>query len=112
MLGGTSLVTIFVPRGAMARRRGLGAFKRPTFGGFELEDILYAIAPLTWLGWLEPFLVCVAIGTPLFALWCAWRLRRLRSGLDPAPSDRHISMSRGMGQDAGGQTPDVANRRE
>jgi phosphatidylglycerophosphate synthase len=116
VLGGTSLVAIFVLRGAMARRRGQAAFKQPAFGGFELEDILYVIAPLTWLGWVEPFLVCVAIGTPVFALWCSWQLRHLvperASGLDPAASDGQIDSSRGMGQDAGGQTPDVAARRE
>jgi len=113
VLGGASLVTIFLLRGEMARRRGLAAFKQPIAGGFELEDILYAIAPLTWLGWLGPFLVCTAIGTPLFALWCAWRLRRMASqgaGLDPAP-DTRLTTSRGMGQQAGGQSPEVGNRR-
>jgi phosphatidylglycerophosphate synthase len=114
VLGGASLVAIFLLRGEMARRRGVGAFKQPLVGGFELEDILYAIAPLTWLGWLGPFLVCTAIGTPLFALWCAWRLWRLSpddgTGLDPAPAGR-IRPTRGMGQEAGGQSPDVRHRR-
>jgi archaetidylinositol phosphate synthase len=114
VLGGASLVTIFLLRGEMARRSGVGAFKQPIAGGFELEDILYVIAPLTWLGWLGPFLVCTAIGTPLFALWCAWRLWRLSPGsspgLDPAP-DARIRPRRGMGQEAGGQSPDVGHRR-
>ncbi len=77
LLGGVSLVTIFVVRGEMARRRGAGAYRQPRTAGFELEDILYLIAPLTWLGWLGPFLVLTAIGTPLFAAWCTWRLWRL-----------------------------------
>jgi archaetidylinositol phosphate synthase len=114
VLGGASLVTIFLLRGEMARRSGVGAFKQPIVGGFELEDILYVIAPLTWLGWLGPFLVCTAIGTPLFALWCAWRLWRLSPaagpGLDHTPEGR-IRPTRGMGQEAGGQSPDVGNRR-
>jgi archaetidylinositol phosphate synthase len=87
VLGGAALLGIFVLRSEMARRRGEGAFKQPMVGGFELEDILYVIAPLTWLGWLGPFLVCTAIGTPLFALWCLWQLWRLpraASGLDHA----------------------------
>ena len=116
LLGGRSLLAIFALRGELARRRGPGAFKQPTAGGFEVEDILYLIAPLTWLGWLGPFLVCTAVGTPLFALWCAWRLRDSRPGsgpgLDPAASAGHITVSRGMGQDVGGRTPDVASRRE
>jgi archaetidylinositol phosphate synthase len=112
VLGGASLLAIFALRGEMARRRGVGAFKQPIAGGFELEDILYVIAPLTWLGWLGPFLVCTAVGTPLFTMWCAWRLWRLARegpGLDPAP-EGHIRRSRGMGQQAGGQSPD-GNRR-
>jgi phosphatidylglycerophosphate synthase len=113
VLGGASLVAIFVLRGAIVRRRGIGAFKQPVAGGFELEDILYAIAPLTWIGWLGPFLVCTAIGTPLFALWCGWRLWRLAPDggvrVDP-PDDGRISRSRGMGQDAVGRSPDVGSR--
>lgn len=76
VLGGVALVAIFLLRGAMARRRGSGAFRQPRFVGFELEDILYVIAPLTWVGWLGPFLVCTAVGTPLFALWTAWQAWR------------------------------------
>lgn len=114
VLGGASLVTIFVLRGALARRRGLAAFKQPIRGGFELEDILYVIAPLTWLGWLGPFLVCTAVGTPLFTLWCAWQLWRTTpddgAGLDHPPDGR-IRPSRGMGQDTVGRSPDVGSRR-
>jgi archaetidylinositol phosphate synthase len=117
VLGGASLVAIFLLRGEMARRRGPEAFQQPVAGGFELEDVLYAIAPLTWLGWLGPFLVCTAIGTPIFALWCAWRLWRLapdaarasRTGLDHARS-APINSARGMGQDARGRSPDAGSR--
>jgi archaetidylinositol phosphate synthase len=117
VLSGASLLAIFLIRSAMARRRGLGAFRQPELGGFEIEDILYVIAPLTWLGWLAPFLVAVAIGMPLFALWCAWRLARLPfepggkkgAGLDHAPG-AHIRPARGMGQDRVGRSPDVGSR--
>jgi phosphatidylglycerophosphate synthase len=113
VLGGASLLAIFVIRGEMARRRGLGAFSQPELGGFEIEDILYLIAPLTWLGWLGPFLVATAIGTPLFTLWCAWRLAHPvpetgGPGLDHPPAAR-IRPSRGMGQDRVGR-PDVGSR--
>jgi phosphatidylglycerophosphate synthase len=114
LLGGASLLGIFLLRGEMARRSGAGAFKQPVAGGFELEDILYVIAPLTWLGWLGPFLVATAIGTPLFALWCAVRLWRLpphvETRLDHAPT-AHIRPKPGMGQEAGGPSPDVRPRR-
>jgi len=113
VLGGASLLAIFFLRGELARRRGPEAFRQPGAAGFEIEDILYAIAPLTWLGWLGPFLVLTAIGTPLFALWCGWRLARSggrgAGGLDHAPGGR-IRPSRGMGQDAVGRSPDVGSR--
>jgi len=114
VLGGTSLLAIFLIRGAIARRRGTGAFRQPEAGGFEIEDILYLIAPLTWLGWLGPFLVAVAIGTPLFTLWCAWNLARVRRatggvGLDHPPG-AHIRPTRGMGQDRVGRSSDLGSR--
>jgi hypothetical protein len=45
--------------------------EQPAVGGFELEDVLDLIAPLTWLGGLEPFIVAAGIGAPLYALWTA-----------------------------------------
>jgi phosphatidylglycerophosphate synthase len=114
VLGGASLVSIFLLRGALERRRGSEAFRQPTAWGFELEDILYAIAPLTWLGLLGPFLVGTAIGTPLFALLCAWRFFRSRAGSKVAvldhPADAHIRASRGMGQDGGERSTRVGSR--
>jgi phosphatidylglycerophosphate synthase len=110
VLGGCSLVTIFLLRGAMARRRGPIAFAQPRFAGFELEDILYVIAPLTWLGWLGPFLVLVAIGTPLFALWTTWQfLGQGRKGLDQSVSAR-LTAAGGMREDAAGRSPDAGSR--
>jgi archaetidylinositol phosphate synthase len=110
VLGGCSLVAIFLLRGAMARRRGPAAFEQPRFAGFELEDILYSIAPLTWLGWLGPFLVLVAIGTPLFAVWTARGfLLAARKGLDRPVAARFTAAGR-MGQDVGGPSPDTEGR--
>ena len=114
VLGGASLLAIFLIRSAIARRRGPGAFRQPEAGGFEIEDILYLIAPLTWLGWLAPFLVAVAIGTPLFTLWCVWSLARVRRatrgvGLDHPPG-AHIRRTRGMGQDRVGRSSDLGSR--
>lgn len=68
---GVAFVAIFSLRGAIIRRRGRDAVAQPTVGGFEIEDVLYLIAPLTWLGGLEPFLVAAGIGAPLYALWAA-----------------------------------------
>ncbi len=50
----------------------------PGFAGFELEDGIYLIAPITWLGWLTPFFVACGIGATLYCLWSAWSLVKLR----------------------------------
>ena len=46
----------------------------PSWGGFELEDGIYLIVPLTWLGWLQPFFVLSSIGQVVF---CLGMLRKL-----------------------------------
>jgi len=46
----------------------------PGFAGFELEDGIYLLAPLTWLGWLEPFFIAAATGAVMYAAWTAWTL--------------------------------------
>jgi phosphatidylglycerophosphate synthase len=51
----------------------------PGVAGFELEDGIYLIAPITWLGWLEPFFVLCGIGATVYCLWTAWTLLRLRT---------------------------------
>ena len=108
LLGGTSLVAIFVSRSALAQRRGPQALAQPHAWGFEIEDILYLIAPLTWLGLLGPFLVAVAIGTPVFASWLIWRSWTL-AGLDSSATARVRRMR--VGGDAGGSVADLHSRR-
>ena len=41
----------------------------PGIGGFELEDGIYLIAPITWLGWLTPFFVAASIGASIYLFW-------------------------------------------
>ncbi len=50
----------------------------PGFAGFELEDGIYLIAPITWLGWLTPFFVACGLGATVYCLWSAWSLMKLR----------------------------------
>jgi archaetidylinositol phosphate synthase len=50
----------------------------PALGGFELEDGIYLIAPIAWLGWLEPFFIGAGIGATIYTLWTLATLRRLR----------------------------------
>jgi archaetidylinositol phosphate synthase len=50
----------------------------PALYGFELEDGIYLIAPITWLGWLEPFFIAAGIGAAIYTLWTLATLRRLK----------------------------------
>lgn len=45
--------------------------------GFDLDDLLYLLAPILWLGWLMPLLVGACIGTTCMMVLTGWRLRRL-----------------------------------
>ncbi len=74
---GLALLAIFNLRSALARRRPAAeAFHQPAVAGFEIEDILYLIAPITWLGGLSWFVAAAGVGAPLFAVWSGLLLRR------------------------------------
>ncbi|OHC74247.1 MAG: hypothetical protein A3G18_07280 [Rhodospirillales bacterium RIFCSPLOWO2_12_FULL_58_28] len=51
----------------------------PGFAGFELEDGIYLLAPITWLGYLEPFFIACGIGASVYCLWTLWTLLRLKN---------------------------------
>lgn len=48
--------------------------------GFELEDGIYLLAPITWLGWLQPFFVAAGIGAVAYCVWTLGRLVAVRRG--------------------------------
>ncbi len=50
------------------------------FAGFELEDSIYLLAPITWLGFLTPFFTAAAVGATVYCLWSLWILIGLRRG--------------------------------
>ncbi len=51
----------------------------PGYAGFELEDGIYLIAPITWAGYLLPFFVAAGIGAAIYCLWTCWTLFRVRN---------------------------------
>jgi phosphatidylglycerophosphate synthase len=73
---GLAITVIFMTRITVEVRAGQEYVQQNNYGGFEVEDILYIVGPVTWLGLLAPFLVAAAIGAPLFLLWVVWRSRR------------------------------------
>ncbi len=54
----------------------------PGVAGFELEDGIYLLAPITWAGFLTPFFVAAGIGASIYCAWTLWTVLRLaaRSG--------------------------------
>ncbi len=50
----------------------------PQFAGFELEDGIYLIGPITWLGWMMPFFIACTLGALIYGFWTFNQVRRLR----------------------------------
>jgi archaetidylinositol phosphate synthase len=48
----------------------------PARFGFELEDGIYLLAPITWIGLLEPFFVLSGIGAAVYLAWTFWSYLR------------------------------------
>jgi phosphatidylglycerophosphate synthase len=52
----------------------------PGFAGFELEDGIYLIGPITWAGFLTPFFALSAAGAAVYTLWTLSVILRGRQG--------------------------------
>jgi phosphatidylglycerophosphate synthase len=63
------------------RHAGQGTANYPGFAGFELEDGIYLIAPIVWLGWAQPFFVGAGIGAGLYGLWTLFNFAMVRRKL-------------------------------
>jgi phosphatidylglycerophosphate synthase len=74
---GLATALIFLLRMDLERRAGKAAVRQPNLLGFEMEDLMYLVGPVTWLGLLQPFLVLAGVGAPLFALFVLWQCRRV-----------------------------------
>jgi len=74
---GLATAAIFALRLELERRAGKEATRQPNLLGCEVEDLMYLVGPVTWLGLLQPLLVLAGIGAPLFALLVLWQGRRV-----------------------------------
>ena len=63
---------------------GSDSYGYPAYAGFELEDGIYLLAPITWLGWLEPFVVAAGLGAVVYCLWTLLCVLRARSQSRPS----------------------------
>lgn len=78
--GGFSAVFVMVLDFRLDAEAGGGsAAGYPAWKGFELEDGVYLLVPITWLGYLPMFFVLAAAGAVLFALWTFSRILVVRS---------------------------------
>ena len=84
VLGGAgasaAIISLFSNLGIDERSDDLDAGEAigyPGFAGFELEDGIYLIAPVTWFGFLMPFFIASGIGAMIYCLWTLWSYTRL-----------------------------------
>ncbi|MGE0736233.1 MAG: CDP-alcohol phosphatidyltransferase family protein [Alphaproteobacteria bacterium] len=87
IVAGIAVTAIFLSRVVAEQKAGSAAIRQPSFAGFEIEDILYVVGPITWLGLLGEFILAAAIGAPLFLTWVVIdALRKIRAQKKvPAP---------------------------
>ena len=73
---GVGVASIMIVRIYGERIIGRSYVEQTVRAGFEIEDTLYIVAPITWLGVLEYFILLAGIGVPLFLLYTFWDLFR------------------------------------
>jgi hypothetical protein len=74
-----AVLAIFILRFKVERQTDSATVAQPTFAGFEIEDVMYLIGPIIWLGGLVPFLVLACIGAPAFLVYQVWAARARHS---------------------------------
>ncbi len=73
---GLAIAVIFLLRIELERRAGKDATQLSNLLGFEIEDVMYLVGPITWLGLVRPLLVLAGIGAPVFALFVSLLLEQ------------------------------------
>jgi len=73
---GVSVAAIMSVRIYGEERIGRAFNKQTVRAGFEIEDVLYVVAPITWLGFFDYFILLAGVGAPLFLLYVIWDCRR------------------------------------
>ncbi len=69
MVAGMAVAAIFFMRMRIEDIVGKSGTAQPSWGGFELEDILYLMPLVTLFGGLQTFLMLSSVGAPAFAIW-------------------------------------------
>ena len=74
----SAIISMFINIGIDKLQGGDETGKAIGYAGFELEDGIYLIAPITWLGFLTPFFIVASAGAAVYLMWCYWNFYRLR----------------------------------
>jgi len=74
-----SIAAIFLIRVFLEETSGKAMVAQGNWLGFEPEDTLYLVGPITWAGLQAPLLVATAAGAPVFLLWVLWCAAARRS---------------------------------
>jgi len=75
---GVAVAFIVSVRLELERRQGKTAIDQPNLAGFEIEDILYVVGPVTWFGSHDVFVLLAGVGAPAFMAWQVWQFARHR----------------------------------
>lgn len=82
---GLGVAAIMSVRMLVEARLGRSSVRQKVRAGFEIEDTLYVVAPVTWLGGLEYFIILAGIGAPLFLIYVVWEgVRQRRAAREAA----------------------------
>lgn len=73
LIAGVAIAVTFLIRVVVEERQGHAMVKQENFLGFEIEDALYVVAPVTWFGGLEWLLPIAAIAAPAFMAYVIWQ---------------------------------------
>ena len=83
VVAGLAIAITFSIRLVVEIRQGHEMVAQENFLGFEMEDALYVVAPVTWLGGLQYLLIAAATVAPIFmafTIWQTWRGRNVTAG--------------------------------
>ncbi len=78
LAAGLSNPVIVVLRMGLERRHGAKAVAHPRYAGVEIEDFIYLIGPITWVGGLEYFFLVYGFGTFGYLTWTLWEVLKPR----------------------------------
>lgn len=77
LLAGASIFTVGLWSEMLEQRSPPGTKAYGGAAGFDLDDALYLMGPLAWLGWLAPVVLGASIGATAMMALTGLRLRRL-----------------------------------